>query len=135
MPESLHSNIYAELAEFGRWDSVSGGGLTQNMTGYTPGGERVERKLEGTNKFEDITLMRAWDPARDQAVVDWCKRVMLAGLREPKNLTKFTLSPQGAVLSALSYSVKPIGCKPPDGKSGDDSVADFTVTLAVEKEI
>ncbi len=135
MADTLHSNVYADLGEFGTFDTVSGGELQQTVTDYTPGGSRQARKLKGGFKYSDIVLTRAWDPGRDNAVVDWMKRSIVDGIDDPRTLTKHTKTAQGGVADTKSYNVVPSMQKLPDGKAGDDSVAELSITLSVVNEL
>lgn len=135
MPFAQNSDIFAVMGEFGTFDTITGGELTQNTTEYTPGGLRTALKLPGTYTYSDITLTRVWDPLRDGSLVDWAKRNMRDGIPEPRQVTKMTKTQQGIIQDFKTYLVIPKALKTPDGKNGDNTMAEISITLAVEQEL
>lgn len=124
----------ARLAEFGEWESVTSPELDIVTDNYYPAGAKLPIKLPSTATFSDITLQRAYDPGRDNAVEDWVQRY-LNGLDGPRNLTVIVLNDQNIVQGTKTYKVKPMGCKAPDGKSGDGALAEFTLKLSCEAKL
>lgn len=136
MGTSLKSDIYAEMDPFGTFDTFTGGELSRNVTDYVPGGENKARKIPSrTYAYSDIVITRAWDPEQDSQVVDWVNRVVVQGIDDPKTVVKYTKNKQGTIVDAKSYMVTPKAMKTPDGMHGDDSIAEFSVTLSVEREL
>lgn len=135
MSTALNSYVFAEMAPFGVFDKIQGGECTQNNTDYIPGGERAARKIPGTFSYADITLMRAWDALRDRATIEWAKRNIVQGIKDPKIVVKYTKNALGIIEGQLSYQVVPKAYKTPDGVSGDDGIAEFSITLSVEREL
>lgn len=125
--------VVASLAEFGDFDDITGGEKSQNQTDYTPAGSRTATKLEGTYAVGDITLSRAFDPVRDLPVVDYFNKYM-RGKEQPRTIVKKYLDAQGVDTGRrTSYSpCKPKSVKVPDGKSGDNAPAMFSITFGVE---
>jgi hypothetical protein len=123
------------MAPFGVFDKINGGECTQNNTDYIPGGERSARKIPGTFSFADITLARAWDAIRDRASIEWVKRNIVQGIKDPKIVVKYTKNALGIIEGSSSYRVVPKSFKTPDGVAGDDGIAEFTITLSVEAEL
>lgn len=136
MSTALNSYVYAELIGFpDSFDSFTGGECTSNVTDYVPGGQRTARKIRGTYSYSDITLTRAWDAIRDRAVIEWAKKNIVGGIPDPRTVVKYTRNQQGIIEGKQSYQVVPKAYKTPDGKSGDDGLAEFSITLAVEREL
>lgn len=125
--------IIASLAEFGNWEGVESPELDITTDDYYPPGSRTPVKLPSIGKFSDISLTRAHDPTVDKRVEDWVKRV-LNGTDGPRNLTVSVLNDQSVVQMTRTYVVKPIGYKPPAGKSGDSAISEFSLKLAVEAQ-
>ncbi len=133
---ALNSHVYAEIIGFeGTFDSVQGGELQSNIVDHYPGGSRTPEKLQGTYTYSDIVLTREWKPLQDRPVLEWAKRSVVDGIYDPKTLVKYTRNEQGIIIDKKSYQVKPRGTKTPDGKSGDDGIAEFMITLAVIREL
>ena len=126
--------ITASMAEFGEFETVDSPELDITVDDYYPPGARLPQKLPSIGKFSDITVGRAYDPQKDNAIEDWVKRV-LNGTDRERNLTIFVFNDQNALQVAKTYLVKPMGTKPPAGKSGDGAIAQFVVKLAVEQEV
>jgi hypothetical protein len=135
MPTSLNSYIFAEMEPYGIFDKIQGGECTENVTDYVAGGERQARKIKGTFSYADITLSRAWDFSRDRGVIEWAKRNIVQGIPDSKTVVKYTKNAQGIIEGQSSYKVVPKSYKTPDGVAGDDGIAEFTITLAVEREL
>jgi hypothetical protein len=128
----LRSGIVATLGEFGDFEENTGGEKDAAVTDYYPAGANSPQKLFGPVTVTDITLTRAYDPTRDEPLVDWVERY-LAGKDRPRAITVVARNAQGVVEKSRNYATcKPKGIKPPDGKSGDGSPAMISVTLAVE---
>lgn len=126
--------IFASLAEFGQFETVDSPELDITVDDYYPPGARLPQKLYSIGKFSDIQIGRAYDPSRDAALEDWNKRC-LNGQDGPRNLTIHVLNDQNVMQASKTYLVKPIGVKPPAGKSGDGGIAEFMVKLAVESQL
>lgn len=126
--------IIGRLAEFGEWEGVQVPELDITTDDYYPPGSRTPLKLPSTGKFTDISLQRAHDPSRDNPVEAWVMRY-LQGLDGPRNLTIVVLNDQNIVQATKTYVVKPMGYKPPDGKSGDGAVSEFTLKLSCEARL
>jgi len=126
--------ILGRLAEFGEWEKVQSPELDIVTDNYYPAGARTPVKLPSTGSFTDVTLQRAYDPSKDNAVEDWVMRY-LAGLEGPRNLTIVVLNDQNIVQATKTYKVKPMGYKMPDGTSGDGGVSEFVLKLSVEARI
>lgn len=124
----------ARLAEFGEWEGVTSPEMDINVDDYHFPGARFPVKLPGTAKFSDISLQRAYDPSKDNAVEAWVTRYV-NGLEGPRNLTIVVLNDQNIVQTTKTYVVKPMGYKAPDGKSGDGTVAEFTLKLSCEAKL
>lgn len=124
----------ARLAEFGEWEGVTSPELDITIDNYYPPGSRTPVKLFSVGAFSDISLTRAYDPAKDNAVEAWVSRC-LNGLDGPRNLTIIILNDQNIVQTTKTYVVKPAGSKAPDGKSGDGAVSEFTLKLACEARL
>ena len=135
MPTALNSYVFAEMAPYGIFDKIQGGECQENVTDYIPGGERSARKIKGTYSYADVTLTRAWDFLRDRAVIEWAKRNIVQGIPEAKVVVKYTKDASGVILGQQSYQVVPKAYHTPDGMSGDDGIAEFSITLAVEREL
>lgn len=127
----LKSNIVADLGEFGEFDSFSGGGITINVTDYYPAGSQSPLKLLGTGTIGDITVMRGFDPKRDKKLITW-GRDALAGKVSLRTLTLRWRSAQGTVIDSLGYTCFPKEVKEPDGKAGDNAVAEISIVLATQ---
>ncbi len=123
--------ILGRLAEFGEWENVTSPELDVTTDNYYPPGARTPQKLPSVGAFTDITLQRAYDPSKDNAVEDWVIRY-LNGQESSRNLTVVILNDQGIVQATKTYTVKPMGFKPPDGKSGDGAISEFTLKLSCE---
>ena len=126
--------ITAALGEFGEWETVDSPELDVTTDDYYAPGTRTPQKLPSIGKYADITLGRAYDPSKDNPVEDWVKRY-LNGRDTARNLTVFVFNDQSAIQTSKTYIVKPTGTKPPAGKSGDGSIAMFTLKLCVESEV
>ncbi len=126
--------ITAALGEFGEWETVDSPELDITVDDYYPPGARTPIKIPSVGKFSDITVGRAYDPGKDNPVEDWVKRV-LNGRDSTRNLTIFVFNDQKAIQTSKTYLVKPTGTKPPAGKSGDGTISQFVLKLAVEAEV
>jgi len=136
MSTALNSYVFAEMVGFqGSFDSITGGECQENVTDYIAGGERQARKIKGTFSYTDIVLSRAWDPLRDRQVIEWAKRNIVDGVNDSRTVIKYTRNAQGIIEGKSSFQVVPKSYKTPDGKAGDDGLAEFMITLAVEKEL
>lgn len=124
----------ARLAEFGEWEGVTSPELDIATDNYYPAGARTPIKLPATGTYSDITLTRAYDPSKDNAVEAWVTRY-LNGLEGSRNLTIIVLNDQNIVQATKTYVVKPMGYKAPDGKSGDNNMAEFTLKLSCEARL
>jgi hypothetical protein len=122
------------LAEFGEWEGVTTPELDITTDNYYPAGARTPLKLPSIGSFTDVTLTRAYDPSKDNAVESWVMRY-LNGLEAPRNLTIVVLNDQNIVQTTKTYVVKPMGYKAPDGKSGDGNVSEFTLKLSCEARL
>lgn len=125
--------ITASLAEFGEFETVDSPELDITVDDYYPPGAKTPQKLMSIGKFADIQVGRAYDPSRDNQLEDWVQRV-LNGTDSSRNLTIFIFNDQQGVQHSKTYKVFPIGTKPPVGKSGDGTVSQFMVKLAVESK-
>lgn len=132
MPETLQWQVVATLGEFGRFDTVSGGGVTVTHTDYTPAGERSARKLPATNSVGDVSLSRVYVPERDRALMAWHLRYK-EGLDQGRPLIVTYLNAQKVVVDTRTYpNAKPMTVDPPDGQSGGAGLAEIKVVVVVE---
>lgn len=128
----LRSGIVATLGEFGDFEENTGGEKDATVTDYYPAGANSPLKLFGPFTTTDIQLSRAYDPSRDEALIDWVERY-LQGKERPRTITVTAKNAQGVIEKSRSYgTTKPKAIKFPDGKAGDGTPAMVTVTLAVE---
>ena len=130
----LQSDIVAAVAEFGDFEKVTGGGMQSNSTDHYPAGTKTPVKIPGTFSYKDITFSRAHNPLRDRPCIDWCERY-LTGLDTSRSLMIKYLNRQGIVVTAETYTCHPINYDLPPGASGDNTLAEFSMTLAVEARI
>lgn len=127
-----HGQIVATLGEFGDFESVTGGDPVQNMTDYYEPGARTPRKISFTGNFNDVVLTRAYVNGRDNQLVEWWKR-KLAGVDPlPRKLVKKFRNALGMVEDSQTFQVHVKDVKTPDGKAGDNTIAEVQVTCAVE---
>jgi hypothetical protein len=126
---ALRSNVAADFGEFGTWDKVSGGGLSQRSSSYNPGGSKPVI-IPGVWVYGDITIVRAFDALRDMRVISWVKQAQ-TGQRETKVLTLFVVGSDRMVTSIESYTVSPKDLKFPEGENGSDQVTLISLTLDV----
>lgn len=128
----LKSHIVATFGEFGDFDSYSGGGIERALTPYTAAGQQAAEQLEGTHSVTDVTLMRAYDPKRDDKLKDYANKA-IRGKETPRAVTIKKFNAQGIVIAIDSHPrCKVKSLTMPDGKAGDNSVAEVTMVLAVE---
>jgi hypothetical protein len=132
MPVIQHYQIVATLAEFEDFDSFSGGEFDIAQTDYTPAGRKAPIKLPGTHSFTDVTLSRAFDPTRDRKLIDWFNRYQAGQETHRSCVVKF-YSAQGVIIDSMTYPIcKPQKITTPNGKSGDNTPAEISITLSVE---
>ena len=129
MAATLKSNIVATLGEFGDFDEYNGGAVQIAHTDYTAAGRKAPEKLTGTHSLTDITLTRAFDPKRDNALKDWFNKYQ-QGKETGRAVTVKHRNSQGVVINTDTYpDCRPLTYTPAPGKSGDNSVADITIAL------
>lgn len=134
MAEPLLSHkIVASFSTFGDFDTISGGTLQTAVTDYTPAGATTADKLLGTTSTDNITLTRAFDPSRDNDLIEWYKTARSGADQSQRSVTKRMLNQIGAVIDSRTYGpCKPVSLDIPGGTSGDNSVANITLVLAVK---
>ncbi len=127
-----HSQVVPTLGEFGEFEQVTGGDPNIAPTPYYQAGAKTPRPIYGTGTFNDIVVTRAWVSGRDNQLIEWWKR-RLAGVDPlPRRLVKQFRNNLGIVESTQVYLVHVKDVKSPDGKAGDNTVAEVQVTLLVE---
>lgn len=132
---ALHYQIIGSMGEFGDFEKISGGEPSVAFTPWTQAGARTATNIPGTHSYSDITLERAYDPARDSLLRNWFN-LYKNGLETGRSVTKRTQNPFGLVVDTFTYpTCKPSSVKMPDGTAGDASLAMVTVTLKVDTEI
>lgn len=132
MAFSKKSDVTATLGEFGIFDEYSGGAFQIQHTDYVPAGKKAAIKLPGTHAIDDITLGRAFDPNRDLALLDWYNKYQ-QGKEQHRTCVIQYLNPQGGVQKTVSHPrCVPKTLTMPQGKSGDNSVAEVVLVLGVE---
>lgn len=128
----IRSAVVPTLAEFGDWESWDGGELDIQTTDHYPAGSNTPDKLQGPHTVTDVTLTRAYDPTRDDAVEDWFIKYT-AGKERPRPLTINYKNQQGVIVKTKSFGVcKPKNVARPNGKAGDGAPSEFKIVLSVQ---
>lgn len=127
-----HSQVVPSLGEFGDFEGISGGDPNVNPTAYFEAGARTPRPIFGVGQFNDITVTRAYISGRDNQLVEWWKRRLAGTDPTPRRLVKKFRNALGIVEDTQTFLVHVKDVKTPDGKAGDNTVAEVSVTLFVE---
>lgn len=129
------SGVVGVLGEFGEFESITGGIPTTEYSTHFEAGAREPDQLPGTTTYTDIVLVRAYRSDRDAALVAWHDKFR-QGLEVPRTVTKQIRNYAGLVTRTETYvQCKPVSVETPEGKSGDNSVANVTVTLKVTRKL
>ena len=101
-----HGQVIPTLAEFGDFESMTGGDPFINMTDYYEPGARTPRKISSTGNFNDVTLTRAYISGRDNQLVEWWKRKINGNDPLPRRLVKNFRNALGIVESTQTFLVQ-----------------------------
>lgn len=132
----VHAQVIASLAEFGDFEEITGGEIDGVKTDYYEAGRLSPRKIPGTHSYTNLVLTRAYDPARDTALIEWVTNVLL-GTRPDRRRTcvKQVVNALGVPIQTIVYpNCEPTHIKTPDGRAGDSTIAQIVVTLAIEAQ-
>lgn len=127
-----HSQVVPEIVGFGDFESITGGDPNLAPTEYYEPGARTPRPIYGTGKFNPATVTRAFIPGRDNQLVEWWRNRLAGVDTVPRRLVKKFRNVLGVVESTQTFQVHVTDVKTPDGKAGDNTVAEIQVTLYVE---
>lgn len=127
-----HSQVVPSLGEFGEFESITGGDPVGNFVPYFPAGSKIPRLISSTGQYTDIVMTRAYISGRDNQLIEWWKRQLSGADPVPRTAVKQFRNALGIVEDTLQWQVNIKEVKTPDGKAGDNNIAEISVTLAVQ---
>jgi hypothetical protein len=127
--------IVANIVQFGDFEGVTGGELDRTVTPHFEAGANSPKKIMGTHDYTDIVLTRGFDPDRDGELDNAFRASSEAGLDFYVTCTKTFFNSLKFPQFQQSYLCKMKSVQTPEGTAGDSSIANITVTLAVEQRV
>ncbi|WP_427017872.1 hypothetical protein ACQCSX_04455 [Pseudarthrobacter sp. P1] len=113
----------------GTWRTFSGGGSTASYNRDYTGGSKTARFLTGKPEFEDIALVRTYDPVVDQPWINKLRKVV------GRHNTTVTKQPTDADFTKVGKPItfpgcRLIGLKEPDTDAASADASEVTLTFA-----
>lgn len=117
------------------FSNKSGGGKTSSTSDYNDGILRVNRKVRGASKVDDLTLERGYDPEVDSPFIkflnEYCPRESGDLVITIQAIESCTAS--NPIGSPITYTgVQPLGFEFPDVDRTSDSVAMMKYSFAAD---
>ena len=113
----------------GPWDTHTGGGLTRENSKQRPAAGEPHVAIQGRPMWDDLTVTRHYDPARD---ADWFHRLH-RGERLTTTIVVQDIDPDGVPVPGArkSYAGTLANVTPPDGDANSDEAAKVSLTFTI----
>lgn len=133
MPIVLKKDIVASVGQWGEFETVTGGGITKQMTKHYEAGAQTPALLDGVFEFKQYKVERAYKPERDNIMLTTYENMARGVIPNKVTLTVQHRSQLGIVISQVIRTCKIIEADPPEGQSGSSDPGMVSLTLEVDE--